>query len=71
MLEELLQHFATAASAAVMVGDTHYDMAMAQALGMPRVAVSYGAHRREQLLPYAPLACLDQLAELPSVLSIN
>ncbi|HQQ63954.1 MAG TPA: HAD-IIIA family hydrolase [Pseudomonadales bacterium] len=64
MLQELLAHFRCDAAAALMVGDTHFDMAMAQAIGMPRVAVSYGAHRIEQLLPYQPLACLQQFDEL-------
>lgn len=64
MLQELLTHFRCDAADALMVGDTHFDMAMAQAIGMPRVAVSYGAHRVEQLLPYEPLACLDHFAGL-------
>ena len=70
MLQELLQLFGSEAGAAVMVGDTHFDMAMARALAMPRIAVSYGAHAREQLLPYEPLACLDHFAELPAVLPL-
>ncbi len=65
MLEELLAVFARQAGEALMVGDTHFDMAMAQAISMPRVAVSYGAHRLEQLLPHTPLVCLSRFDELP------
>lgn len=68
MLLELLDVFHREASQAIMVGDTHFDMAMARNIAMPRVAVSYGAHRVDQLMPYAPLACLDQLCDLQLVL---
>lgn len=69
MLHELLDYFGRRADAALMVGDTHFDMAMAQEAGMARVAVSYGAHRVEQMLPYEPLACLDDFAALPAVVA--
>lgn len=69
MLYELLAHAGRDAADALMVGDTHFDMAMAQAAGMPRVAVNYGAHRQEQLLPYGPLACLDSFGELLPVIA--
>lgn len=67
MLHELLAEAGCDVADALMVGDTHFDMAMAQAAGMARVAVSYGAHHPQQLLPYQPLACLDNFAELPAV----
>ena len=68
MLVELLQVFAVDAHEAIMVGDTHYDMAMAGAAGMPCVAVSYGAHAPERLLAYDPLACIDRFSDLLAVL---
>ncbi|WP_311944010.1 HAD-IA family hydrolase [Halomonas piscis] len=55
MLAELLDELDVPASRAVMVGDTEYDMAMARALGMPRVGVSYGVHKSERLAAFAPL----------------
>lgn len=71
MLHELLALFVCEPEQALMVGDTSFDMEMAQAAGVPRVAVGYGAHRREQLLPYSPLACLDEFAGLlPLVASL-
>lgn len=63
MLQELLSHFNAPAEAAVMVGDTEYDMAMAQAVGMPRVAVSYGAHAIERLRSFDPVLCVDHFSE--------
>lgn len=69
MLHELLDQFGRPATEALMVGDTHFDMAMAREAGMARVAVSYGAHHRDQLLPYEPLACLDRFSELLPVIA--
>jgi phosphoglycolate phosphatase len=71
MLHELLDFFVCEPEQALMVGDSCYDMEMAQAAGMPRVAVSYGAHSIEQMLRYEPVACLDRFADLlPVVTSI-
>ena len=67
MLHELLRYFRCDASEAVMVGDTEYDMAMACAADMPRVAVSYGAHHIGRLRRYNPLLCVD---EMPQILTL-
>lgn len=64
MLEELLTEFGVRAQEAVMVGDTEYDMAMAKAIDMPRIAVSYGAHHIDRLRPYDPELCMDCFSEL-------
>lgn len=64
MLHELLTHFGEQPASALMVGDTEYDMAMAQAIGMHRAAVSYGAHHIDRLRPYEPVLCMDQFVEL-------
>ena len=64
MLTELLDVTGKSPERAVMVGDTEYDMAMAQALDMPRVAVSYGAHSVDRLKPYAPALCADHFGEV-------
>lgn len=71
MLNELTQYFGVAAHACVMVGDTEYDMAMAQAIAMPRIAVSYGAHAMERLLPYEPVLCLDYFPDLLAWSTLN
>jgi|SRR5690606_2236848 len=64
MLSELLDEFGLDATDAVMIGDTEYDMDMARQLGMPRIAVSYGAHHIDRLKPFEPLLCLDRMPEL-------
>ncbi len=68
MLEELLAEFDLSAEAAVMVGDTEFDMEMAVNAGMPRIAVSYGAHHADRLHAFEPLACVDLFSEIKSSL---
>ena len=64
MLQQLLEEFNLSPEQAVMVGDTEYDMAMAASIGMPRIAVSYGAHIEDRLRPFAPEAIVHSAAEL-------
>ena len=63
MLSELLVEFSRPAEEAIMIGDTEYDMAMAQQLNMPRVAVSYGAHEIDRLQAYQPLLMVDRFSD--------
>lgn len=69
MLVSLLEEHALSPDHALMVGDTTFDMAMAQRLNMPRLAVSYGAHSTERLLSYSPLACVDDFREIHAIIS--
>jgi phosphoglycolate phosphatase len=69
MLFSLLHEFKLAPETALMVGDTSYDMAMARTAGVPRLAVSYGAHSRERLLGYQPIACIDEFEGIHALLS--
>jgi phosphoglycolate phosphatase len=64
MLEELLAEFDLLPEQAVMVGDTEFDMQMAENASMPRIAVSYGAHHIDRLRAFKPLACLDLFADI-------
>lgn len=64
MLNELLQVFRCSSGEAVMVGDTEFDMAMARAISMPRIAVTYGAHHVSRLEQYQPEVVLDQFSDL-------
>lgn len=68
MLHELCEEFAIRPKEAVMVGDTEYDLEMAQRIGMPSVGVSYGAHAVERLVRWQPLQIIDAFAELEGVL---
>ncbi|PTQ90385.1 HAD family hydrolase [Agitococcus lubricus] len=64
MLKELLAYTGVSVDQAVMIGDTSYDLGMAQTLSMPRIGVSYGVHGVEVLQTYQPLAIVDSLYQL-------
>lgn len=64
MLQEILTEMDVAAESAIMVGDTSYDLEMAQNIGMPRIGVSYGVHTVETLVQYQPLTIANDVAEL-------
>ena len=71
MVLELLEEMAVPAARALVVGDTTFDLEMARNAGVDRVAVSYGAHPVERLLPCEPLAVIDKLNDLLPVLGAN
>lgn len=48
----------------LMIGDTEYDMQMAQQAGTSALAVAYGVHDKERLLSFKPLACLDNITDM-------
>jgi phosphoglycolate phosphatase len=64
MLHELLQEFSRQPDEAMVIGDTVFDMEMAQRADIPRIGVSYGAHRTEALQTFQPRAVIDCLSEL-------
>ena len=64
MLEDLLEQTGVSAQRAIMVGDTTFDMEMASNAGAHSLAVSYGVHDREQLIAYAPQACVNSFDEV-------
>lgn len=64
MLEELLAETRINVAEALMVGDTEYDMEMARALGMDRLAVTYGVHARERLAACEPIYTAQIFPEL-------
>lgn len=66
MLSELLSEQNRAPKQAFMVGDTEFDMAMAQRIGMPRIAVDYGAHHINRLKTYNPILCVNDLQDIVS-----
>lgn len=71
MVLELLEELQVPASRALVVGDTTFDLDMARNAGVDRVAVSYGAHPVERLLPCEPLAVIDRLNDLLPVLGAS
>ena len=67
MLMQLLAETDTEAAQAVMVGDTEYDLEMAQRSGMASIGVAYGAHsvaRLEKWMPRKIMQDFDEIHEL-------
>ncbi len=64
MLDEILVHCGKRADQAVMVGDSVFDLQMAQRARMEAVAVSYGAQAPEVLAQYSPQRIINRFEEL-------
>jgi len=71
MLQELMQELLTEPEATLMIGDTAHDLQMALNAGVPALAVSYGAHPRDNLTALNPLDCIDTPQELMQWLTRN
>jgi phosphoglycolate phosphatase len=64
MLEDILEMTGVEPGRALMVGDTTYDMQMAQHAGVAGLAVSYGVHAPDDLMRHGTLACVDSFDEV-------
>ncbi|MGB5561329.1 MAG: HAD-IA family hydrolase [Sedimenticolaceae bacterium] len=64
MLQEILIDLDTHPDAAVVVGDTEYDMQMARNAGVDAVGVSHGVHSTERLVAQGAMECFDDLVQL-------
>ena len=64
MMLDIIDYYGVEANEAIMVGDTEYDLQMANNADAHSVAVSYGVHDKQRLLDCRPLTCLDSLHEL-------
>ncbi|MGA1322274.1 MAG: HAD-IA family hydrolase [Burkholderiaceae bacterium] len=64
MVYELCDELDVDPTKALVIGDTSHDLEMAAAAGASAVAVTYGAHPREHLEAFNPLACLSSVPEL-------
>jgi phosphoglycolate phosphatase len=71
MLQELMHELVVAPEATLMIGDTGHDLQMAASAGVAALAVSYGAHARDSLAAFNPLACIDTPQELAPWLTRN
>ena len=69
MLEEILNFTGVNAERAMMVGDTSYDLEMAQNIAMPRVGVSYGVHTVDVLQRFNPLTVAHNVNTLHQFLN--
>ena len=64
MLLQIMGELGVDRADTLMVGDTEYDMQMANNAGTRALAVCYGVHERERLLEQRPLDCLETLPEM-------
>jgi len=59
MLLTLMEELGVNSEKTLMIGDTTHDMEMAHAAGVSSLGAAYGAHAKDDLLGYAPVACVD------------
>ena len=65
MLEEILTDHNLDASKALMIGDSEYDLQLAQNTKVDGLAVSYGVHDLMRLLKQDPVGFIDKIGQLP------
>ncbi len=68
MLEQILAELGLSPRQAVMIGDSVHDMAMAKAIAMPRIGVTWGVDSRDALSRYEPVAVVDSMTALRALL---
>jgi phosphoglycolate phosphatase len=64
MLSGLITALEVDSARTLMIGDTSYDLEMANALQVPAVAVTYGLHKTDILEKYHPRYCADSVSSL-------
>ena len=69
MLLDIMDELGVTGEETLMIGDTTYDLEMAQHAGAASLGVLSGAHDRAQLVACEPLACLGSVEELPGWLA--
>ena len=70
MVNEILHELQIDKEAAMMVGDTEYDLAMAQRAGILSVGVCYGVHSAERLQRHNPVACVESIADIREIVPL-
>ncbi|MFT7558582.1 MAG: phosphoglycolate phosphatase [Flavobacteriales bacterium] len=64
MLHQILEELSVDVSQAVMVGDTEWDLEMANQANMRKIAVSYGAHETDRLHLSKPDLMMDHFKQI-------
>ena len=64
MIHEILAHCGASPDRALMVGDSVFDLRMAQRAGVDSVAVTYGAQPAEILLACSPRLAVNEFPEI-------
>ena len=69
MLRQILEHYGVGPAQTVMVGDTVYDLDMAQRASIPAIGVTWGVHDVDELAAFDPVAIVDGIDDLAAALS--
>ena len=64
MLDELMDELVVRPERTLMIGDTSYDLQMAQNANVQAVAVTFGAQSRDKLLAYDSIALFNEFKDL-------
>jgi phosphoglycolate phosphatase len=64
MLLDIIDWYGVEANETIMVGDTDYDLQMANNASAHAVGVTYGVHEKQRLLDCKPLKCVDNIDDL-------
>ncbi len=64
MLDELMDELIVRPERTLMIGDTSYDMQMAQNAGVPAAAVTFGAQSRDKLISYNSIQMFNEFKDL-------
>lgn len=65
MLLEIIDEIGVSKRRVLMIGDTEYDLQLAENAGVSALAVDYGAHDRSRLLDHEILGCISDIRDLP------
>lgn len=65
MLKEIMTDIDVTPAETLMIGDTEFDLEMAERARAGAVAVTYGAHAVERLQRRKPLTLIDDICQLP------
>lgn len=69
MLLDILSDLGVRPEEALMIGDTTFDLEMARNARTASLGVCTGSHCREELERWNPVACLEEVVELPGWLA--
>jgi len=63
MLLEIMSVLDIAPENSLMIGDTEYDVLMAQQAGVDSLGVDYGVHSRDRLMSHGALDCISNICD--------
>lgn len=64
MLLDIIDWYGVEAHETIMIGDTEYDLQMANNANAHGLGVTYGVHEKQRLLDCNPLACVNNIEDL-------